>query len=362
MAEVFLAASEGSAGFVKPVAIKRMRRELTSNKEFVDLFVEEARTAARLSHANVCQVYELTNAGGQYHMVMEYLEGVPVSRVVVELMRDPEAFELSFVLGIIEQACDGIQYVHEQTDKHGESLNLVHRDVSPPNLFVTVNGVLKILDFGIAKSKTSLVKTLTGQIRGKFAYMSPEQLRGSDLDGRSDVFSLGIVLFELATGQRLFRRKSRLNVFQAIVKDPIPLAKEYRRTLSDDIVAVISRALQRDREQRFQSARDLGIALRNAAPSVGGVLGTEEIGRAIRSHFADEIAEKRELLRHLTDERSSSNFDTSPSVSAPEHTIPDADSQFIDTGASTMPTTSIETTAVDLEPAPSHSGSTDTKK
>lgn len=296
MAEVLLARLDGPAGFSKHFAIKRMRPELTAHREFVDLFLEEARTASLLSHPNICQVNELSTAGNDYFMVLEYLEGVPVSSVLVKALSHPTAMPIPFLVGIAQQACEGLHYAHDMADDRGQPYQIIHRDISPPNLFVTVDGVVKVLDFGISKSRDSLVKTLTGQIRGKFSYMSPEQLRGEKLDRRSDVFSLGIVLFELLTGRRLFRRKSRLEVFKAVVKEPIPIASEWRPDLPPNLVSVLEHALARDRNRRFDSARAFGEALAASIRGLGGPMSVHAIGAGVRAEFQGELESRRQLL------------------------------------------------------------------
>jgi eukaryotic-like serine/threonine-protein kinase len=296
MAEVLLARLDGPAGFSKHVAIKRMRPELTLHREFIDLFLEEARTASLLSHSNICQVNELSTDGGDYFMVLEYLEGVAVSSCLVKALTNPTALPIPFLVAVAQQACEGLHHAHEMADEHGRPYNIIHRDISPPNLFVTVGGVVKVLDFGISKSRDSVVKTLTGQIRGKFAYMSPEQLRGEKLDRRSDVFSLGIVLFELLTGRRLFRRKSRLEVFKAIVKERIPTATEIRSDLPSMLVSVLGQALARDREERFSNARAFGEALGESIRDLGGPMDDREVGALVREQFQGELESRRQLL------------------------------------------------------------------
>jgi serine/threonine protein kinase len=296
MAEVLLARLDGPAGFSKHVAIKRMRPELTLHREFIDLFLEEARTASLLSHSNICQVNELCTDGGDYFMVLEYLEGVAVSSVLVKALTNPTALPIPFLVAVAQQACEGLHYAHDMADEHGQPYNIIHRDISPPNLFVTTGGVVKVLDFGISKSRDSVVKTLTGQIRGKFAYMSPEQLRGEKLDRRSDVFSLGIVLFELLTGRRLFRRKSRLEVFKAIVKERIPSASELRPDLPAMLVSVLGQALARDREERFSNARAFGEALGESIRELGGPMDDREVGAMVREQFQGELESRRQLL------------------------------------------------------------------
>jgi serine/threonine-protein kinase len=334
MAEVLLGRLEGPAGFSKPVAIKRMRPELTRTREFVELFLEEARIAALLGHPNVCQVHELGADDGQYYMVLEYLEGVPLSSILAQQLSEASNFDLGFLAGLIVQAAEGIQHAHDATDERGDPLNIIHRDVSPPNLFVTTDGVVKVLDFGISKSRASVVRTLTGQIRGKFAYMSPEQLRGERLDRRSDVFSLGIVLAELVTGRRLFRRTNRIEVFKAIVREPIPSVRELRPELPDLLVEVTDRALARDRDERFDTTRAFATALATAVAGLGGPATAPAIGVIVARRFARELAARRELLSHPP----GADLDDLVDAAAP-----------IDTAAATGVSGGLgETTAVDL--------------
>jgi len=365
MAEVLLARLDGPAGFSKHVAIKRMRPELTLHKEFIDLFLEEARTASLLNHANICQVNELSTDGGDYFMVLEYLEGVAVSSALVKALTNPTALPVPFLVAVAQQACEGLHYAHEMADEHGRPYNIIHRDISPPNLFVTVGGVVKVLDFGISKSRDSVVKTLTGQIRGKFAYMSPEQLRGEKLDRRSDVFSLGIVLFELLTGRRLFRRKSRLEVFKAIVKERIPTAAEIRSDLPANLVAVLTQALARDREERFTNARAFGEALGESIRELGGPMDDREVGGLVREQFQGELESRRQLLvsppgvelssmghaipaAALGAARGGSTQMTARARPSAGHTVPDAQLQeHVDTSHDTAVWTQEETTSVD---------------
>jgi len=304
MAEVFLGRVGGRLGPDKFVAIKRMRPELTTNPEFVNLFLEEARTASMLSHPNICHIHELARVEQQYLMVMEYLEGVPLSTVMLSAFRDPTPFGIPFIVGVMQQACEGMHHAHQLADEQGAPYGIIHRDVSPPNLFVTSDGVVKVLDFGIAKSRNSIVRTMTGQIRGKFSYMSPEQLRGHTLDARSDVFSLGIVIFEMFAARRLFRRQNRLNIFHAIVRDPIPAVREFRQNLTNEMANVVHGALARDRDQRYRSARELGDDLAASCKPYGGAMSSQGIAEVIRQNFGTEIQSKRELVAEGSDSMS----------------------------------------------------------
>jgi eukaryotic-like serine/threonine-protein kinase len=296
MAEVLLACARDGGLAPRHVAIKRMRPELTRTAEFVELFLEEARTAARLVHPNICRVHELGAEGGEPFIVLEYLQGVPLSYVVANELGAERGLDLRIVAGLIIQAGAGIQYAHDALDEHGTPLDLVHRDISPPNLFITEDGVVKVLDFGISKSRASVVRTMTGQIRGKFAYMSPEHLRGEKLDRRSDVFSLGIVLGELITGRRMFRRDNRLEIFRAIVRDPIPSIRARCPDLPDLVVDVVDRSLARDRDERFENAQALCVALARAVREVGGPAAPHEIGALLVERFGPELAARKKLL------------------------------------------------------------------
>jgi serine/threonine-protein kinase len=363
MAEVFLGRVEGGPAHGRFVAIKRMRAELTSNPEFVELFLEEARTASLLAHPNICRIHELTSIDDCFFMVMEYLEGVPLSTVMTHAFKHPAAYDVAFVAGIIAQTCDGIHYAHELRDHDNAAYDIVHRDVSPPNLFVTKSGIVKVLDFGISKSKNSLVRTMTGQIRGKFSYMSPEQLKGEKLDCRSDVFSIGIVLFEMLTARRLFRRRNRLNIFHAIVRDPIPSLLDYRPDLSAELADVVARALARNRNQRYSSARELADDLERAAAPFGGRMLPTAIAEVIQHYFGAEIERKRD--RYDADSPSASSpFAGSTSTEAPDSDTLNGVPHFgnndhelfavdrVDTGAITQVLTAADLTAIDLEPAP----------
>lgn len=297
MADVYLATLDGPAGFMKPVAIKAMKKSLASSEEFTSLFLTEARTASLLAHPNICQVNELGAGENQeYFMVMEYLIGVPLTKVLARQMVRRSTFSMGCLLGIAAQACEGMHYAHTLCDPGGRCYDIVHRDLSPPNIFLTVNGIAKILDFGISKSRQSVVQTATGQIRGKFTYMSPEQLRGRELDPRSDVFSLAVIVFELLTGARLFKRKSRLQTFQAITKGLIPRCDEYNQEIPKRVADVVGMGLARDRDDRFSSARAFGNALVEAAHDVNGAWPAPQIAEFSEGVFSDEFQSHRRWL------------------------------------------------------------------
>jgi hypothetical protein len=293
MGELYVARQTGAGGFEKLVVIKRLLPHLAEDAHFVAMLLDEARIAARLSHPNVCQVYDLGEAEGHYYIAMEHLEGVPASMLLRRARRVGQRLEVGLAAAILRQTCDGLHHAHDLTDSDGNFIGLVHRDVSPSNLFVTSTGAVKVLDFGVAKSQDALARTHTGALKGKYAYMSPEQVLGNPVDRRADVFSLGVVLFELLTAQRLFWRDSEYKMFQAIVEDPIPSLLELRPGLPPPVAHVALRALSRDPDRRFPSARDMGEALDEAMSGSGGVWKTSQVADYLMQHFGQLVEERR---------------------------------------------------------------------
>jgi serine/threonine protein kinase len=291
MAELLLARLVGVGGFAKVVAIKRMLPHLSEDPGFVDMFLNEGRIAARMSHPNVCQVYELGEVDGQLYLAMEYLEGLSWEDLTPLFPRG-HGFELRITAGVLGQACDGLHYAHSLTDADGQPTPIVHRDVSPQNLFVTTEGICKVLDFGVSKVLTEGPRTRTGMIKGKLPYMAPEQIRGEAVDPRADVFSAGVVLWEALTGERLFVRDSDYQIWKAVTEEEIPLVTAKVRGLPPAIDGVVMRALARDPERRYPTIRALAQDLRQVANALGGPLDPPEIAEAIRSMAAVALAER----------------------------------------------------------------------
>ncbi|HEV7558561.1 MAG TPA: serine/threonine-protein kinase [Kofleriaceae bacterium] len=294
MAELYLGRLLGIGGFAKPVAIKRILPHLTEDPRFVEMFLNEGRIAARLSHPNVCQVFELGEVDGQLFLAMEYLEGVPWSDLLSSTPREPEAL-VQLAAHVIGQACDGLAYAHELRGSDGKSTPVVHRDVSPGNLYVTVDGVCKILDFGVSKFVTDVHDTRSGLIKGKLMYMPPEQMRSQHVDARVDVFAAGIVLWEALAGRRLFARDTDYLIFQAILEDPIPPLAELDTAFArfdSALDRVIGRALERDREQRYPTIRVFADELRAVAARFGPAISASEVGSFVRTRFGDRLADR----------------------------------------------------------------------
>src|SRR5215813_2666772 len=276
MAEIFLARLHGAAGFEKLVCIKRILPHLARDKHFVAMFLDEARIAARITHPNVCQVFELGEITSSYYIAMEYLEGIPLACFRRDDYYGP-APDPRLVAGIAIQACEGLHHAHQLRHTDSSVMEVVHRDVSPQNLFVTADGIAKVLDFGIAKIQGATVRTSTGAIKGTYAYMAPEQLRGERVDRRTDVFALGIVMWETLTRRYLFKRETEFLTFQAITADPIPDVRERRPDVPAALSEVIARALSRDRGERFPTARALREAIEAAIAPLTAPAISEEI-------------------------------------------------------------------------------------
>lgn len=302
MGEIFLARLTGVAGFEKIVVIKRVLPHLAAQDRFIAMLLDEARIVARLSHPNICQVQELGEVDGEYYIAMEYLEGITVADLLRRLSKQGQVMDPRIVVAMTMQACEGLHAAHELLDRGGQPTNLVHRDVSPSNVFITTAGMVKLLDFGIAKTPDRLARTRTGAVKGKWAYMSPEQILRQPLDRRSDIFSLGIVTFESLTGWRLFHHPSEYQICRAITETDAPSILNFQPALPPALAQVVARALSRDPAARFATARDMGRALLEASAPLGGPAILSDVADLVSSHFTKELAERRAFVERVEDE------------------------------------------------------------
>ncbi|MEZ4367849.1 MAG: serine/threonine-protein kinase [Kofleriaceae bacterium] len=255
MAEVYLARTSGLQGFSRHVVVKRIRSEFVGDPRFVRMFLDEARLAATLHHRNVVQVYDVGQEGNQYFFAMEYVHGEDLRNILATTSKRGERVRLDHALTIIQGAAAGLEYAHTRLGPDRAPLNLVHRDVSPSNLLVGYDGGVKLVDFGIAKATSSgSGETQTGALKGKISYMSPEQIRGAALDRRSDVFSLGILLYELTTTTRLFRGSSDFETMQQIVTGRVPAPTEVVPDYPPELAQIVARALAIRPDERYPSA------------------------------------------------------------------------------------------------------------
>jgi serine/threonine protein kinase len=296
MAEIFLARPTGG-GQRDVMVLKRILPHLAEDEHFVTMFRDEADLASQLLHKNVCHVHAFGEYAGTWFISMEYLHGVPLSRLMTRLSKVGKMLDFRVVAGIIVQACEGLHAAHEARGPDGQLLNVVHRDVSPPNMMVCADGLVKLLDFGIAKARGANSRTRTGTVKGKNAYMSPEQILGKPLDRRSDVFALAVVMYEMLAIRRLFHRDSDFLTFKAITEEPIPEIRDRRPDLPAGMRAALLQAMARDPNGRFDTAQAFANAIRNSVSTLGGPATPSDLARLLATDFADEMAARDEILK-----------------------------------------------------------------
>jgi tRNA A-37 threonylcarbamoyl transferase component Bud32 len=319
MASVHLARVDGLGGFQRWFAIKRIHAHLVEDETFVNMFLDEANVAARISHPNVATVFELGKHDDTYWIAMEYLHGEPLREVMRRTEEMGATMPPEIACRVIAEAADGLHAAHELQGKDGEKLNLIHRDVTPHNLFVTYEGVTKVVDFGIAKFQDRMASTQAGTLKGKLAYMSPEQVQGEAIDRRTDIFALGVVLWELTTGQRLFRMDSDLDTLAKVQECNIPPPSTMVRGYPLDLEKIVMQALAKNRNDRFPTAREFSRALQSLLTRRGLFIASDEVAAYMASIFVDRIAKREEHLRWA-----SAVSDAAAAAAAMQQSPPDA--------------------------------------
>lgn len=304
MAEIFLALQRSAATghetpFEKLIVIKRILPELNGDRAFVDMLLHEARIAATLGHPNVVQVFDAGQIDGRYFIAMEHVHGEDL-RAIVRQMKKKEVLEFSLehAIGIVLGACAGLSYAHEKRGLDGAPLGIVHRDVSPQNIVVTFDGDVKVVDFGIARSEArrSEENTRSGKLKGKVPYMSPEQARGESLDRRSDLFSLGTILFELTTGKRLFKGQSEFETLKLICDREYPRPSEVKPGYPAELEAIVMKALAKERDQRYASGRELQHDLEAFVREQKLQVSRLSLERFMRDLFSEQLAREEAAL------------------------------------------------------------------
>jgi serine/threonine-protein kinase len=328
MAEILLARLSGPADFKRAVVLKRILRGYAAKEAFVKMFLDEARIVASLRHQNVVHVQELGEHEGDPFLVMEYVAGENASSLLKRAVASGEGLDPRLAAHLVSEVSAGLHAAHELTDDTGRPQNLVHRDVSPQNILVTYDGHVKLVDFGVVLVDRRDARTEPGEVKGKFDYMSPEQMLAKPLDRRSDIFSLGIVLYELSTGRRLFKRASHARTIEAITREPVvppsrvlsPSAPPYPPKLE----AIVMRALSKEATDRYATAADLRRDLLEIARELPSPV--EAAAERMRRLFPDRIAEKEEMLHkvgagdELSHVPAGETDDTVEIPSAPDHT------------------------------------------
>jgi len=292
MAEVFKAKAFGVQGFERLLAIKRILPNMAEDDEFINMFVDEARIAVQLSHSNVVQIYELGKFNESYYIAMEYILGRDLRQIFDRFRKAERTFPIPAAAFVASKICDGLDYAHRKNDPTGAPLNLIHRDVSPQNILVSYEGAVKITDFGIAKAEDRASKTQAGVLKGKFGYMSPEQVRGMDIDRRSDIFALGILLYEMVTGERLFLGESDFSTLEKVRAAEVPSPTEYNSEIPEELERILLKTLARDRDERYQWASELHDDLQRFLIVDHTIYNAKNLSALLREEYQEDIEEE----------------------------------------------------------------------
>jgi len=306
MAELYKAKKSGEKGFEKLLAIKMILPHLSANEEFISMFIDEAKVAALLNHQNIVQIYDLGKIENSYCIVMEYVRGKDLKSTLSRGVKSKSRIGVEHACLVTASALAGLSYAHRKRDK-GRDLKIVHRDISPQNILITYEGEIKIVDFGIAKAATQSRDTKVGVLKGKIAYMSPEQAMGKPLDRRSDVFSMGVVLYEMLAGKKLFQGDTDLNTLEQVRTARVePLPHELNAEVPKDLEDILLKALAKEPDERFQSASEMEEALqqfmRKAGYSTGGYSLSQYMSRLFKDDIEEELREEEEWDQTMVSE------------------------------------------------------------
>jgi eukaryotic-like serine/threonine-protein kinase len=290
MAEVFIAKAFGVEGFERILAIKKILPTMAEDDEFIRMFIDEARISAQLSHANVVHINELGLSDGTYYIAMEYVSGRDLRTLQERYRRRKEIMPIAQAAFITCKVCEGLDYAHRKKDAHGEDLGIIHRDVSPQNILISYEGEVKIIDFGIAKAANRSQKTQAGILKGKFGYMSPEQVRGLPIDRRSDVFAVGVMLYEMLTGEKLFVGESDFSTLEKVRTTDVPSPSRFNPNVPPGLEKVVLKALAREVEDRYQWAQDMQEDLMRFLVSGDSIYSSKHLAAFMKEAFAEEIS------------------------------------------------------------------------
>jgi hypothetical protein len=291
MAEVFKAKAFGVEGFERLLAVKRILPNIAEDEEFITMFIDEAKIAVQLQHANIAQIFDLGKVDDSFFIALEYVHGRDLRSIFDRMRARGEGLPIALACHILMQVCEGLDYAHNKRDGQGRELNLVHRDISPQNVLIGYEGEVKLIDFGIAKAAGKASTTQAGILKGKFGYMSPEQVRGLPIDKRSDIFAVGIVLYELLTGERLFVGETDFSTLEKVRNVEIVPPSSYNKKIPQELERLILKALARDPEDRYQNAIDLHDDLQSFLYSVGEFFSRKDLAAWMKKSFSAEIEE-----------------------------------------------------------------------
>lgn len=307
MAEIFRAKTFGQGGFEKRMAVKRILPHHSEDENFLTMLSDEARLTVQLTHPNIVQVFDFGMAQEQYYLSMELVDGIDLNGLLKDLKEKNKKIPQNLACYIVTQVCEGLEYAHNKKDNKGQPLNIVHRDISPHNILIAYEGLVKVTDFGIAKAASNLHHTQTGTVKGKVSYLSPEQALGKPIDGRSDIFATGLLLYELLLGRRLFSGNSQIEILGKVTatrvnKDMLP------QDLPEELKTILAKALAYEVEERYQSADEFQEALENYLQKTQQPFGKKALSKFLHDVLAEKISESESRLDPPIDEETKSNL------------------------------------------------------
>ncbi|MDX1996077.1 MAG: protein kinase, partial [Thermoanaerobaculia bacterium] len=322
MAEVFTAKAFGVEGFERILAIKKILPTMAEDEEFITMFIDEARISVQLNHANVVHIHELGKHDDAYYIAMEYVSGKDLRALLERFRRRREIMPTAMAVFVASKMCEGLDYAHRKKDARGQELHIIHRDVSPQNILISYEGEVKIIDFGIAKAANRSQKTQAGILKGKFGYMSPEQVRGQPIDRRSDIFAVGVTLYEMLTGEKLFVGESDFSTLEKVRNAEVPLPRQFNPNIPAGLEKVVLKSLAREVEDRYQWSSDLQEDLMRFLLAGDAIYSAKHLSAFMKEAFAEDLyreAEKMERYAAVTrpEDLESSGITAAPRKKAP---------------------------------------------
>ncbi|MFN0062378.1 MAG: serine/threonine protein kinase [Myxococcaceae bacterium] len=292
MAEVWRGKGSGIGGGERLIAIKRILPNIAEDDEFVRMFIDEAKISVQLMHPNIAQTHDLGQINNSYFIAMEYIPGKDLRTMFDRCKRDGTPAPVEWSCYVIAKLCEGLDYAHRRKDTQGREMNIIHRDISPQNVLISYDGEVKIIDFGIAKAAGKATRTQAGVLKGKFGYMSPEQIRGLPMDRRSDIFAIGVCLHEMLTGERLFTGDSDFTVLEKVRRADVAPPSNRNRLVPHELDRLVLKAVARDAENRYTFASELGSALQQWLSSAHPAFGRKDVAQFVRGAFPDDAEQE----------------------------------------------------------------------
>ncbi len=317
MAEVFAAKAFGVEGFERILAIKKILPTMAEDEEFITMFIDEARISVQLNHANVVHIHELGKHDDAYYIAMEYVSGKDLRALLERFRRRKEIMPTAMAVFCATKICEGLDYAHRKKDARGQELHIIHRDVSPQNILISYEGEVKIIDFGIAKAANRSQKTQAGILKGKFGYMSPEQVRGLPIDRRSDVFAVGVILYEMLTGEKLFVGESDFSTLEKVRNAEVPTPRQFNPNIPAGLEKVVMKSLAREAEDRYQWSSDLQEDLMRFLLAGDAIYSSKHLAGFMKDAFAEDLLRENEKMERFASVERPEQVETSGITAAP---------------------------------------------